>query len=259
MVSINQSVVIPTGGDVMRLEWALGGLLRQENAPPFEVLVVPDITEEQWESVGELMLNWCQVMPMLSVVAMERKGDSDDFRAVAARNLGIRFAAGEQVVFLDEDCCPDADFLEAHWAARSHVAYGFRRYFHETKITPYPGSIEDAHLRMYSAGDVRRSFAHTEAAHWYACNASCPRWLLMQVGGFDETQPEQWGNEDIQLACRLRDYGATFQKLGELGYVTHFDHPRRERRPDFKETYMSCIRGEYPVMAPSGPLLSAKG
>jgi GT2 family glycosyltransferase len=106
---------------------------------------------------------------------------------------------------------------------------------------------------MYSWRDERKGVVEVSAAHWYSCNASAPRAVLVEIGGFDESQPMLWGNEDVQLGCRMRDYGLGFVRL-EGGLVTHLDHPRRERRPDFRESFLKCIRGEYPVIANGGML-----
>lgn len=256
---ISQSVVIPTSGDILRLTWVLAGLLRQEGAPSFEVIVCADTTKEALADVQAAMKPFGDTLPYrLFSLPVKAEEEAETLnRQGAARNLGIRNAQGEQIVFLDQDCMPDADCLSQHWDGRkTGLLYGFRRLFHMSKVYPYDGqAIDDAYFRQYSEGDPRRQWGgEVFPGCWYTCNASAPTKALLEVGGFDESLPPGWGAEDIQLACRLRDNGAKFGMLTG-GMVTHLGHLPREGRPDNAEIRRASIRGEYGVVANGGPLV----
>ena len=91
------SVVIPTYNRVRRLEWVLRALAEQTVDPlDFEVVVVSDGSTDGSESVVLGL-----TMPYkLTVVSQPNSGPA------VARNTGVSRAAGELIVFLDDDVVP---------------------------------------------------------------------------------------------------------------------------------------------------------
>lgn len=250
---IQQSVVIPTDGDTLRLEWVLAGLARQEDAPRFEVIVIGDTTAEKSDALFALFQN---IPIVIHSWFLPFKETEQEFRAGNARNLGIIHAKGEQIVFIDQDCVPDADFLSAHWEHRAGAAIGLRRNLSPSLVTEFPGQIDDKFFRMYCTFDFRYHRDQAYPADWITSNASAPLSVLLEIGGFDEEFAGEWGSEDIQLGCRMRDHGVTFELMREGGWVTHLGHARREPREDNKERIMKSLRGEYTVVANAGPLIA---
>lgn len=245
---IKQSIIIPTGGDCLRLEWALWGLTRQENAPRREVWIVADVIEADLSPVQELAAVYRSRRYETTVIPYV-KGDKGLFRAGSARNLGIAKAQGEQCVFLDGDCVPDPDFCTAHWAIRAGAAYGLRRRLPERLVLPFgQTNHEPKYLTMYSRSDPRLRLENSDCwQHWYTCNASAPTGALCEIGGFDPEFDGAWGLEDTQLANRLSRYGIEFVSLGNRGRVTHLDHEKRIPREDRGEITRRVFAEEYSI------------
>jgi GT2 family glycosyltransferase len=126
----------------------------------------------------------------------------------AACNHGIRLARHELVLLLDDDMEPTPSLLEAHCAEHS---YGVPR----AVIGAAPVALDRG--ARSAAQFVARKFArHLQTLatpgrpiglrEFYSGNLSVPRAVLSEVGGFDEAFT-LYGNEDVELSCRLRSAG----------------------------------------------------
>ena len=136
-----------------------------------------------------------------------------------ARNLGIRSARGEYIVFTDADCLPDPTWLEA--AARAAQAY--------PSAVLFAGRID-----LYRVGEGRtacenyeRLFAFNQAKNVrngvaVTANWMSPRETLLAVGGFNG---DLMSGGDYDLASRLS------RKGGQIVYVDDMRvrHPVRAR------------------------------
>lgn len=104
-------MIIALYNDWEPLEHCLHSIGSQENAPPFEVIVVDDGSES---SAPESILNRSERFP-LSVLRQSHQG------IAAARNRGIQNAKGAVLVFTDADCLMQPDCLAAlHQALRGN-------------------------------------------------------------------------------------------------------------------------------------------
>jgi glycosyltransferase involved in cell wall biosynthesis len=101
------SVIIPVYNDWGPLDHCLRALAQQEEAPPFEVIVVDDGSAV---SVPESVRLWNDRLP-LTVLRQPHSG------IAAARNLGIENSTGSVLVFTDTDCEMRSDCLLALHAA----------------------------------------------------------------------------------------------------------------------------------------------
>lgn len=126
-----------------------------------------------------------------------------------ARNAGIRAARGDVVVMLDDDMRPRPQCLEAHLRAHgdggTKVVLGearFRRSQQATPLAAYMADKFDAHLQRLS--EPGHAFVTRD---FYGANFSAPRDLLLRAGLFDESF-RGYGNEDLEIAVRLRALGA---------------------------------------------------
>ncbi|HEU4600172.1 MAG TPA: glycosyltransferase [Solirubrobacterales bacterium] len=192
------SVVIPTHQRREALRVVLESLARQSVEPgSYEVVVSVDAsTDGTVEMLAALAVPY-----RLRWVSPEARGRA------AACNAAVA-AAGEVTIVLDDDMRVVPEFVERH---RSHHPPGSRR----CVLGAVPVELEEAspraahyvkdkfdlHLSRLSDPDhlsLPRSF--------YSGNASLRTEVMREVGGFDDSFGI-YGNEDVELALRLRKAG----------------------------------------------------
>ncbi len=193
------SVVIPTfqrRASVARAIAALG----TQNMPPerYEVIVSVDGSAD-----GTFELVSRAVVPFrLRGLWSEHGGRA------AACNAGIAAAAGALIVILDDDMEPSPAFLEAH--ERAHLAHGRRGVMgavpirispSDPPVVQFVGRKFNAHLDALSAPGYA-----LKLKDFYTGNFSVEASVLHEVSGFDEAF-RIYGNEDLELALRLRGAG----------------------------------------------------
>lgn len=226
------SVVVPTYNRAPWLRRTLESLVRQRDAPPFEVIVADDGSPDNSEQVAaefrdRLAIRYCY---------QEDKG----YRVAAARNMGAALASAPILVFLDSGTLAGPDLLAGH--LRRHAGhradpgspargpavcgytYGYRPY------DPTPGlaeafavlSPEQVHER-YLADPLFRDSRHEELARlgfdltgqqlpwlfFWTMNVSVHAADFAAVGGFDE-RFRSWGGEDLEMGYRLHRHGVPF-------------------------------------------------
>lgn len=116
--------------------------------------------------------------------------------AVKARNIGIRHAEGKVVAFTDDDCQPDADWLE-----------NAKKLFDRRKIIGIEGSI-------YSDESKRNDLSYRivtnvgfEGLGFMTANLFIKRDIIERIEGFDERFDKPHFREDTDLAWRALEYG----------------------------------------------------
>jgi len=120
--------------------------------------------------------------------------DQQNSGLAKGRNAGIARAAGERIIFIDDDVLPTPNFVEEH--LRSHDA---------------------APLAIVRGGAINvESFDALPPAKWrlkdysgnffWTTNVSVPLRTIRAIGGFDDTFAE-YGWEDIDVGLRLRQGG----------------------------------------------------
>lgn len=189
------SVIIPSWNDLPRLRNCLTALRRQElPRDEYELIIVDDGSSDQTAV-------WLEQQPDIRAVVL----DHNQGRA-AARNAGLRLAAGEQVVFLDADLTVPEHYLTAQLAQADPdlVQLGQVRFARETGRTGFQKYME-----------TRGAWKHRDGSelpprYFVTCNAMVPRRLLDLAGGFDE-RFRYWGGEDMDLGIRLAECGARFR------------------------------------------------
>ncbi len=200
------SVVIPTWNRCDVLTRTLEALLRQAEAPEFEVLVVDDgSTDSTASAVARLQQE--AAVPLHYLYQPNRKQG-------AARNLGARHACGRWLVFLGDDIIPAPGFLAEHLAAHLRLdpdpaasrtsVIGYTTWppeFRRTRFLNYIGEYgwQFGFALIQDPLDVPFNF-------FYTSNLSISRQRFLESGGFDESFQE-YGWEDIELSLRLRRKG----------------------------------------------------
>lgn len=188
-MTVSATVVVPTHNRANDLRATLHHLSDQDFIDPWEVIVVANACTD--DTVGVLA-----EFPGVRCVTDEVPS------APRARNLGLAAAAGEIVIFLDDDVRPMPDFVRRHVeAVHRHDAciVGHSASRPGLELTPF-GRF---HLYLYPnqpPGVVRE-------VTWYASgNASMWTRLLREVGGYNEAIVSS-GMEDVELASKLSAVG----------------------------------------------------
>lgn len=203
---VDVSVVVPTHDRPAGLARLLDALRRQTLTPErFEVIVVDDGSQQP----VSIEVNGLQ----LRVMRHERpRGPA------AARNAGWREARADTVAFIDDDCAPEAGWLEAVLRA----ADGQR--------TVVQGAI------AAMPDQVRHPLSHTievggPTILFISANIAYPRSLLAELGGFDERLKR--AGEDADLGARATKAGArlrfapdalVYHDVRDLSLVEHVRH-----------------------------------
>jgi glycosyltransferase involved in cell wall biosynthesis len=202
------SVIIPTYNAAASLARTLASLTFFSKEKLAEVFVCDDGSEDDTELTarrfnGKLPLNYL-------------RQDHRGFRAAAARNLGIKRATGDVVIFMDSDVVLPRGFLDAHFEShevctRNHLVFGYRR---RVSAPPPPNTdlyaitdYEPDHRETQLAPEGRG--LHGSPTPWYfaySCNLSVSGNLRSQL--FDEDFIG-WGNEDLEFAYRAVQSNST--------------------------------------------------
>jgi GT2 family glycosyltransferase len=195
------SVVVPTynrQAGVLRLLEALAG--QTYPADRFEVVVVDDGSSDGTVAA----LQGRETSFRLTVLQQAVNGGP-----AVARNAGVARARGPLIVFLDDDVAPRPDLLEVHVRAHGEsdeaVVIG--------PMLPPPDWPRPAWVRWEESILLGQYRDLTEGRYacgprqFYTGNASLYRERFLGAGGFDARYKRA---EDVELAYRMRDFGARF-------------------------------------------------
>ena len=170
------SVIIPTYNRPTRLEQLLGSILRSSQPKPLEVIICDDGSTP---TTQETVQRFAASLPIKYYFQ-----DDCGYRAGAARNMGIRAAAGDLLVFLDDDLLLPADFFEAHIREQQQranaVCLGRRKRLHANYTSADNAKLLEL-LGRAEADDREDRFAAglgSCLAPWkllYSCNFSLKR------------------------------------------------------------------------------------
>jgi glycosyltransferase involved in cell wall biosynthesis len=179
------SIVIATKDRALFLQRALESLALQRAAPEFEVVVADNGSTDGTPGV---VADAVQIVPF-----QLRRIEAGRANRGLARNMGVAAAAGELILFVDDDVWLPANFVAAHVAAHS----GARN---SRVVTGPIINVPDYDQRP------RPGAANYSSAFFCTCNASVSKAVLEAVGGFDEAF-RLYGWEDTELGLRLRNAG----------------------------------------------------
>ncbi|WP_405372111.1 MULTISPECIES: glycosyltransferase family 2 protein [unclassified Microbacterium] len=180
-----------------------------------------------------------RVPPGVRLVVQPDQG----FRLAAARNLGVRSATGDVLVFLDADTTPEPGFVceltRLPSLAPDAVTVGRRRHADLSGVAPTAdirGAVGGRELdepewlaREYRASRDLLDADDRSYRHLIGAVLACSRRLFDAVGGFDESFTS-YGGEDWEWAYRAWLGGAVFAHVP--GAVAWHDGPDAAGRPD---------------------------
>ncbi len=176
------SVLVPTYRRPRVLARCLDHLARQEDAPPFEVVVAIDGEEDYGEAdlQGE---TGTRPFPLTALPA-PHAGQA------ACLNRARRQARGELVVVIGDDIYPHPRFLARHAACHDRLneprtAVLGRTQWHPDRL-PHPFMEWEARNGILFAYDQLPGNRHVDPVYLYGCNYSLHRDWLEELGGYDE-------------------------------------------------------------------------
>ncbi|HET7435255.1 MAG TPA: glycosyltransferase [Thermoanaerobaculia bacterium] len=207
------SVVIPTYNRLDMLVRVLDALDAQQDAPPFETIVINDGSKDDTE----------RVMSQRQGITFRTQPNGGPGRA---RNHGVTLAKGKFVIFIGDDTVPEPRFLAEH--ARIHretnddplaACLGYTGWPATERVTAFMDYINDFGLqfgyKLIEHGKI------VPFNFFYTSNISIDRQLLVDHP-FDTTFPSAaW--EDIELAYRLDALGLKIH-YNERAVTRHY-HP----------------------------------
>lgn len=237
------SVIVPTYNRPDALQLVLQGY-QLARGVSFELIVADDGSTEETAKLVAAMAK--RVDFPLHHVWHEDRG----FRAAAIRNLAVRRATGDVLVFADGDCIPHPDFLAAHARVcrRGWASSGYRFFLSPAESDRLLRSRECS-PRWLEAAARRARWPQRllwMKNRWYTgtglkirpkfltANVAVHRLDFEEVNGFDE-RFQGWGYEDEDLARRLRRIGIRLHDVCLHSLVYHlFHYVHESHRPSVR-------------------------
>lgn len=176
-------VIIPTCDRLDQIKACLDCLKPQVDALPCAVIVSDDGRTSKTKDSLAVEYPW------VTWVAGPRKGPA------ANRNMGASRARGKWLIFIDDDCLPDPDFLEV-----------YASYFRENpSLQSAEGVIyPDRPQRSLGEGCPQ----NLDGERFWSCNLAFLRETFESLGGFDADYPYP-ACEDMDLYLRVRKQGVS--------------------------------------------------
>lgn len=199
------SVVIPTYNRKPILEKCLLALENQ-HYPDYEVVLVDDGSTDgtlPWLAANR------NLFPHVRSLSQQHQGPA------AARNLGVKSAKGDTIVFIDSDLVVTEKFLQAHVDA----LIAGEAQFNSDRIFTYGAVINTCNFQAPTSESYK--ITDFSAAYFATGNVAIAKKWLEEAGLFD-TQFQLYGWEDLELGVRLKKLGLKLIKCPEaVGYHWH--------------------------------------
>jgi len=196
------SIIVPSHNSEKTIQKNLESLLKQDYKGRYEIIVVDSSKDKTPDIVSKFPVKLIKQKP---------KGPA------AARNLGVKKAKGNIVVFIDSDCIAPKNWLRNLLKPFSNknvvaVAGTYKTKNKESLIARFTGyEIEQRHERM-------RMFKYIDFVATYNC--AYRKRIFIKLGGFNKKFTQA---EDADLSFRIvkRGYKIRYQPSA---YVYHY-HP----------------------------------
>lgn len=239
---MRSSIIIPVYNQTEQLLITLQALNKQSNKS-FEVIVVDDGSDETVENFVDLSAFYFDI----SILRQNNKGRS------AARNMGIKQAKFELIIFCDADRVPGKDFVKSHIDEHteenlvvigevrevyvSNLEYAGDMFFKDpdffikkSKIPKYPKIVGN----IFDAGVTESKMPWIST---FSGNMSIRKEMLSSIGYFSELFTN-WGFEHFELGYRAFKSNLKFVKTSQaVNY--HIAHSRDLSR--LKEYFIQSI------------------
>jgi glycosyltransferase involved in cell wall biosynthesis len=223
------SVIIPT----YKRNETLGACLKQL-AP-----TIQGVSPDSYEIVvtNDALLNASTDVPNPDLPNL-RYNQGPQKGPASNRNSGAKASTGKWLVFLDDDCVPQASFISGYLEAiQQHSGY---QVFEGRTLAERPK------MRMDEEAPINE-----EGGYLWSCNFMIQRELFFDIGGFCELYPYAC-MEDVDFREQLKARNVNFLFIPKASVV----HPWRSFAPEEKYFKMRMVSHaifieRYPVYKPS--------
>ena len=206
------SVVIPTLNRADTLSRTIDRIQQQSvSRDVYEVLVIDNNSSDHTQNV---LREKAATYSNLKAFKQPKPG------AAPTRNVGIREASGDYVLFIDDDILADHELIENHLKYHEESSESS---IIGTVVSHWDGS-SDPFLRYLRDRGIFNPYniacnRPMDFSYYHTGNVSTSRKLLQKVGGFNE-EFHVYGMEDIELGYRLERHGSRMVP-GVLARASH--------------------------------------
>jgi len=249
---LKASLIITTYNWPEALALTLSSVLGQTCAD-FEIIVADDGSRDPTGRVVQ------RILASSGRVWRHVRHADEGIRQARIKNLAVRYAAGDYLIFIDHDVVLHPDFIKDHLAAAVEGSFlqGKRVFMsaRETGAALRRGFLMPPTAWTPGIGNRKNAFYAPALGRLLArprrfqktlrgCNFSLSRSAFMSVDGYDEVFDGLWGREDSDICYRLFNQGTRIRNLWLAGLQYHLHHPsiKRRGRDRLDEELDRCLR-----------------
>lgn len=211
----------------------------------FEVIVVDDGSNDHtFEFTKSIPRNY-----LVNYIYLSRSSESSRNRS---RNMGLKLARGEVIVFMDGDIIVQENLIEeldrCYKYSSDMIVGGFRYYL--PRKASYRSIKSQSFFSKYSFDRINRDFMDERIFFYnqlsynsqailhpwlffYTCMLIIPKHIIDKCGGFDENI-RKWGFDEAEMNYRFYKSGYPFVMNSRI-QTYHQCHPSRNLNELFKE------------------------
>jgi len=137
----------------------------------------------------------------------------------AKRNAGINQADSENLIFIDDDCVPEQDFISNHLrmlkVSQNVLFCGIVEFNkNNVKISNYIKFRNSRHAKVNLSNytEYPKHLDHMDFTNFVAMNMSCKKKLLTDNKLYFDEDFLGYGSEDTEFGCRAQKKGVLIQK-----------------------------------------------
>lgn len=268
------SIIIPTYNKCSRLKYTLKHLFTCSKQHKFEIIIINDGSTDDTKKVLTKMVKLCPKNITVKIINTINKGRS------SARNLGVKKASNEIILFLDDDIIINEKVLsmhiKLHQTHNNRIVHGeiyhlpiLKIFFDLEKIPKYncyllnqykkivfrfcdPIDYEIFKFEKYAKKNKFEKLVENEVLNngkykwigFVGANTSMKKEMFFASGGLDEKFGKKWGCEDLEFGYRLNSFYNIEFIYNTYAKSYHLDHYEPNRKVEH-EINMNYFQSKY--------------